>query len=120
MTGWLDVMKLAHPKHMVFAEDVKTGKPDPACYLLGKNRLGLKSTDSVLVVEDAPAGISAGSRAGCKVIGLATTHSLEQIRQAGADWIVRDLRSVRLVGHDGSGGVQIEIRDALESSSHAL
>ena len=36
VTGWLDVMKLAHPKAMVTAEDVEHGKPDPACYLLGR------------------------------------------------------------------------------------
>ena len=27
VNGWLDVMKLAHPKHVVTAEDVKQGKP---------------------------------------------------------------------------------------------
>ena len=27
VNGWLDVMKLAHPKRMVSAEDVKQGKP---------------------------------------------------------------------------------------------
>ena len=27
INGWLDVMRLAHPKRMVTAEDVKQGKP---------------------------------------------------------------------------------------------
>jgi glycerol 3-phosphatase-1 len=27
VTGWLDVLKLAHPPHLVSAEDVKNGKP---------------------------------------------------------------------------------------------
>lgn len=27
VTGWLDVMQLAHPNNMVVAEDVKSGKP---------------------------------------------------------------------------------------------
>ena len=27
LTGWLSVMKLAQPKHMVVAEDVSVGKP---------------------------------------------------------------------------------------------
>ncbi len=27
VTGWLDVMQLAHPRNMVTAEDVKRGKP---------------------------------------------------------------------------------------------
>ena len=27
VTGWLDIMKLAHPRNLVVAEDVKEGKP---------------------------------------------------------------------------------------------
>jgi glycerol 3-phosphatase-1 len=27
VTGWLDVLKLAHPKNLVTAEDVENGKP---------------------------------------------------------------------------------------------
>ena len=108
MTGWLGVMQLAHPEVNVVAEDVEDGKPDPACYVLGRKRLSLTKNDPVLVVEDAPAGVRAGKAAGCTVIGLATTHSIQQIREAGADWVVKDLRSVRYVGRDGKL-VQIEI-----------
>jgi glycerol 3-phosphatase-1 len=109
--GWVEVMKLAHPKHMVVAEDVENGKPDPSCYLLGRSRLGLDDTSNILVVEDAPSGIRAGKAAGFKVIGLVTTHTLQQVRDAGADWIVRDLRDVAV---KGSGGeiVEIEITNA--------
>ena len=57
MDGWLAVMKLASPKHNVVAEDVADGKPHPACYQLGKARLGLRPTDTALVIEDAPAGV---------------------------------------------------------------
>ncbi|MCJ1252452.1 hypothetical protein MMC24_000258 [Lignoscripta atroalba] len=116
MTGWLDVMKLAHPRTFVVAEDVKSGKPDPACYLLGKERLGLPAQASVLVIEDAPAGVRAGKAAGCKVIGLTTTHSIEQIKDAGADWILRTLESVKYMGRDEQmGDFVIEIRDALQN-----
>lgn len=31
VTGWLEVMKLAKPKRMVTAEDVKEGKPSELC-----------------------------------------------------------------------------------------
>lgn len=113
-TGWLDVMKLAHPRHLVVAEDVKAGKPDPESYLLGKDRLQLGVAMKVLVIEDAPAGIRAGKNAGCKVLGVATTHSIVQLKTAGADWIVRDLRSVKLVGiHPENGDSIIEISNAL-------
>ena len=109
--GWMRVMKLAHPKHMVVAEDVQNGKPDPSCYLLGRSRLGLENTSNLLVVEDAPSGIKAGKAAGFKVIGLVTTHSLEQVRDAGADWIIRDLRDLA-VKKGEEGVVEIKITNA--------
>ncbi|KAL8712266.1 MAG: hypothetical protein Q9220_003417 [cf. Caloplaca sp. 1 TL-2023] len=118
-SGWLDVMGLSHPKHLVVAEDVLTGKPAPDCYRLGMDRLGLTANDKagkeVLVIEDSPAGVLAGKAAGCSVIGLATTHSTEQIRSSGADWIVQDLQSVIFIGLDGYGNMELEIRNALQA-----
>ena len=105
-------MNLAHPKHMVLAEDVENGKPDPACYLLGRQRLGLAAERELLVIEDAPSGIKAGKAAGFKVVGLLTTHTIDQIRTAGADWIVRDLQSLTLKRY-ANGSVEVEIRDGL-------
>lgn len=63
---------------------------------MGREKLGVRSPTPCLVLEDAPAGIRAGKAAGCKVLALATTHSMEQLREAGADWIVPDLRSIQL------------------------
>lgn len=125
-------MKLAHPKNMVVAEDVSIGKPggcsfygiaredlsfdkaDPECYQLGKSRLGLSADACVLVIEDSPAGIAAGKAAGCKVIGLATTHSIAQLRAVRPDWIVQDLRSVKFIGDatEVTGEVRIEISNS--------
>ena len=110
VSGWLEVMKLPTPKYLVVAEDVKAGKPAPDCYLLGKDRLGLSTHAKVLVVEDAPAGIRAGKAAGCTVIALATTHDIQQLKSAGADWIIRDLRSIKHVGRDAeTGEIKIQI-----------
>ncbi len=100
---------------MVTAEMVTNGKPDPECYRLGVRKLGLGNelAGRVLVLEDAPAGIRAGKAAGCKVLAVATTHAVEELREAGADWIVEDLRSVGVGGVEGGGrGVVVEIRDA--------
>ena len=114
MTAWLEVMKLAHPKNSVVAEDVEIGKPDPACYLLGKDRLRLGGQDPILVLEDAPAGIRAGQAAGCKVVGLATTHQLDIIKETGPNWIVRDLQSVKYAGRDEKTGLfKMEIHNSL-------
>ncbi|BAE64165.1 unnamed protein product [Aspergillus oryzae RIB40] len=111
--GWLGVMNLTHPKMLVVAEDVELGKPDPRCYLLGRKRLGLEHSSSLVVLEDAPSGIRAGKAAGFKVIALTTTHSLEQLQEAGADWIVEDLRSLSVKGVV-DGRILLEIRDAYQ------
>lgn len=67
------------------------------------------------MVEDAPAGIRAGKAAGCDVLAVVTTHSIARIQDAGADWIVQDLRSVKVVRDEkpGSTGVRIQISNAL-------
>ena len=101
-------MALPTPTMSVAAEDVAAGKPDPACYDLGRQRIGLGDRDRVLVVEDAPAGVKAGKAAGCEVLGLATTHDVEGLWNAGADWVVRDLSGVKLVGK-GEDGWEISI-----------
>lgn len=106
-------MKLAHPQFMVTAEEVQHGKPDPACYRLGAERLGIKTSD-ILVLEDAPAGVKAGKAAGYRVVALATTHSIEKLKLAGADWIVRDMESVTLEKFDGkTGKVSIQVNNCL-------
>lgn len=109
-------MHLSRPKHLVVAEDVSAGKPAPECYRRAISDLGLtagKAQIDVLVLEDSPAGVLAGKAAGCQVIGLATTHTIEQLETSGADWIVRDLRSVVFVGFNAGGKIQMEIRNAL-------
>ncbi|EPS32234.1 Glycerol-1-phosphate phosphohydrolase 2 [Penicillium oxalicum] len=111
--GWLGVLGLTHPKHLVVAEDVELGKPDPRCYQLGAKRIGLEGSTNIVVLEDAPSGIKAGKAAGYKVIALATTHSLEKLKEAGADWIVEDLRSISIKGVV-DGQIQLEIRNALQ------
>jgi glycerol 3-phosphatase-1 len=136
VTGWLDVMKLAHPKRLVTAEDVKMGKPDPSCYLEGARLLELRqSNPSIVVFEDAPAGIQSGKAAGFIVVALYTTHTLEQLKEAGADYMyvymyelhvrhrlthtcsfgsVRDMRSITLKSWDKTNGVGLlEIVSAL-------
>jgi glycerol-1-phosphatase len=107
-------MKLAHPDVLVCAEDVLHGKPDPSCYNLAKEKLRLPSDARILVVEDAPAGVRSGKAAGCEVVGLTTTHAIEEVSIAQADWVVRDLRSLKVLGWDEKLKiVRIEISDAL-------
>lgn len=72
------------------------------------------SEGSILVIEDAPAGIQAGVAAGCKVIGLLTSHSAERVMEAGAHWIVKDLESVKFKEHLETGRLLVSITEALE------
>ncbi|KAI1376925.1 HAD-like protein [Hypoxylon crocopeplum] len=120
VTGWLDVLKLPRPAHLVTAESVAEGKPDPACYALGREKLDLGAADSpeILVLEDSPAGIRAGKAAGCKVLGLVTSHTAAQVVAAEPDWVVRDLRSVSMV-RCADGVVTLRISDALASVASA-
>jgi sugar-phosphatase len=64
---------LVPPAVMITAEDVDSGKPDPACYLLGAQRLGVPIGEC-LVFEDAPVGIRAGEAAGADVLVVTSAH----------------------------------------------
>jgi mannitol-1-/sugar-/sorbitol-6-phosphatase len=79
------------PPVLVSSTDVSSGKPAPDGYLLAAARLAVAPIHAV-VLEDAPAGVTAGRSAGCAVIGVATTYTPEQLE--GASVVVADLRSV--------------------------
>ena len=63
----------ALPAFGVYGEDVAVGKPDPACYLLGAQRLGV-AVAACGVLEDAPAGILAGVAAGARVLSVSPRY----------------------------------------------
>ena len=91
---------LPMPQTMVTALDISAGKPDPACYRLALERLGLGAGEAI-VFEDAPSGLAAGHAAGCRTIALATTSASEQLDHE--EWLP-DLSALRLdaVLPDGS------------------
>ena len=67
--------------HIVSAEDVSAGKPDPQVFLKAAGKIGIAPEDCV-VFEDAHVGIEAAQRAGMKVIAVATTHPIEDLGNA--------------------------------------
>jgi sugar-phosphatase len=67
---------------------VTNGKPDPEAYLLGAERLGVDPADCI-VLEDAPAGVTAGKAAGMTVIAVTTTHTPDRLTDA--DIVIADL-----------------------------
>ena len=69
----LQAAGISPPQVLVTAEDVAIGKPDPTCYVLGAQRLGVPVQDC-LVFEDATVGIRAGEAAGAAVVVVTSTH----------------------------------------------
>ena len=94
---------LPFPEILVTADDVTRGKPDPQPYLLAATRLRVPP-ERCVVVEDAPAGITAGRAAGMRVIALATTHELADLKDAHVRAVrLRDLRILTRATSAGSG-----------------
>lgn len=66
---------------------VTRGKPDPEIYL--KTAKALNADPATCVVfEDSLSGVKAGKAAGCKVVGITTTHTREEL--SGTDLVIDD------------------------------
>ena len=66
---------------------VDHGKPNPEIYLKVAAALNMDPKNCI-VLEDSLSGVAAGKGAGCKVIGVTTTHSREEL--AETDYIIDD------------------------------
>jgi mannitol-1-/sugar-/sorbitol-6-phosphatase len=97
-------------RHLISADDIRRGKPDPEPYQKGAAALSLNPADCI-VVEDAAAGVRSGKAAGARVIGLRTTTSDEELLAAGADWIINDCASLHATIDPNDGTVRVELRD---------
>lgn len=93
------------PEHLVNAEMVVNGKPDPEPYSKGAELLGLRPEECV-VIEDATAGVESGHRAGCKVIATLFSHSIDQLSLA--DWVVDSLGDLHVTVLAGNEGLELE------------
>ncbi|WP_424892812.1 HAD-IA family hydrolase [Streptomyces sp. XH2] len=94
-----------HPKFLITSDDdITRYKPHPEPFLLAAERLGFDPARCV-VVEDAPAGLTAGRAAGMATIALTTTHHPDEL---DADATVADLTalSARVTG---TGELEITI-----------
>lgn len=86
---------------VVSAEDVSNCKPDPECF-----RIGFRAIDAVrtanghlpmihedcLVIEDTPPGVVAARSADLPALGVTNTVSADELRNAGAGAVAKDLR----------------------------
>jgi sugar-phosphatase len=87
------------PRVFVTAESVTKGKPDPRCYQLGAEGLGLDPRDCI-VFEDADVGLAAGRASGAQVVAVASTQSSEGLDRKGELW-VPDLAGLRVRAEGG-------------------
>jgi HAD superfamily hydrolase (TIGR01509 family) len=83
---------------VVNASMVKQGKPDPECYQLAAQMLGVMPQEC-LVFEDAPSGVLAGKAAGMRVVNIPSQYvkndpdlmqadfHFETIKDVTLDWI---------------------------------
>lgn len=97
----LQAAELPVPKFFVTSTDIVNGKPHPEPYLKAAAKLGADPRECI-VVEDVPSGIRSGKAAGARVIAFPTTVKAEELRAAGADWILRNCGEVSLVTRVGS------------------
>lgn len=87
------------------------GKPNPDSFLEAAKRLEVEPNKAV-VVEDAEAGVSAGSSGGFGlVIGVARQNNEEALKEHGADVVVSDLGEITLPDSHSSNGCGTAMAD---------
>ncbi len=89
----LEAAGLPRPAVLITSGMTARGKPHPDPYVAAAAALEADPADCV-VIEDAPAGISAGRAAGMTVWAVATTHDAAQLGKA--DRVEPDLAAYRI------------------------
>lgn len=74
------------PEALATSDEYAQGKPAPDAFLLAAERLGVEPAACV-VLEDAPAGVTAGKAAGMTVWAVLTTTPRDALLEAGADHV---------------------------------
>lgn len=83
-----------HPEFLSYfdavltSEDFEESKPSPDCYLKAAARFGVQSKECI-VFEDSFNGLRSGVASGARVIGLATTNPIHEIKKY-TDKVIRN------------------------------
>jgi beta-phosphoglucomutase len=88
---------------VVTGDDVAKGKPDPTIFRLAAQGLNV-DPKNILVCEDAVCGVEAAKAAGMKCLAIAANGRGPLLKKAGADFVVPDFTSARLVDLRGLFG----------------
>jgi len=83
---------------IVSGREVKEGKPSPQGFLLAAQKLGVEP-ENCMVIEDAPAGITAAKRARMHCLAVTNTHPRSSLMEA--DLIVDRLEAVSVNDLEG-------------------
>lgn len=75
------------------ASHVNKSKPHPEPYLKAAKAVGVKP-ENCIVFEDSLSGVKSGAAAGAKVVGVATTHTQEELHLC--DLVVDDFRGLKI------------------------
>ncbi len=79
---------------VVTGSDIKNGKPHPEPYEKAMRAMGASAHRS-LVVEDSMSGIQSGHAAGCEVMAIATSHTVEELERESPLHIFEDYSQAR-------------------------
>lgn len=83
----------AYFQTIVNGDEVKNGKPHPEIYLTISKKLGYPPNRCV-VIEDSLSGVESARKAGCKVIGITTTHKREEFH--GTELVIDNFKDISL------------------------
>ena len=84
----------SHFNAIVTGEMVSKAKPDPECFRLGAEKIGVDVKDC-WIFEDSIKGLKAARSAGGVVIGVPTTNPLEVVEQL-ADVVIDGFEELQL------------------------
>ncbi len=93
---------------VVAGDEVKNGKPSPDIFLAAAKKMG-ESAENCVVIDDSRSGVTAGRRAGAKVIGLFSGGHAED-EYENADVVARSFDEVRkILTVDSEGNVDFAV-----------
>ena len=83
-------------KFKIGGEDVENGKPNPEMFLRVLELSSLKAKEC-LIFEDSIEGIKAGVKAGCKVVGVTTSHKPQKLLSLGCNYTIDNYQNINLL-----------------------
>ncbi|NIO22711.1 MAG: HAD-IA family hydrolase [Candidatus Aenigmarchaeota archaeon] len=80
---------------LLFAGDVKKGKPDPEAFLLAAKKMGVEPK-SCIVFEDAVNGLKAAKNAGMRVVAVNSSNNYEDLKRENPERIINNFENINL------------------------